>query len=141
MKTPKVTAQLTQDGTGIGVKFEGDVSYQTSVAFGNAILLRSIEAFKEFSLKDLKKEEQQAYLMTMYDDLNQRFSNMLEEIIPDEELPIDFTEEAQRALADEDEYIDLKFKALQYEKIVEQAKKDKRDYVKVTLNEKGEFKV
>lgn len=138
---PEVTAKLTEDNSGIQVLFKGDVSYQTGIAFGNAILLQSINAFKDLGLKSLSKKEQEAYLGAMYDDLNQRFSNMLETIIPDEELPIDFTEEAQRALADEDEYIDLKFKALQYEKIVEQAKKDKRDYVKVTLNEKGEFKV
>lgn len=138
---PEVTAKLTEDNSGIQVLFKGDVSYQTGIAFGNAILLQSINAFKDLGLKSLSKKEQEAYLGAMYDDLNQRFSNMLETIIPDEELPIDFTEEAQRALADEDEYIDLKFKALQYEKIVEQAKKDKKDYVKVTLNEKGEFKV
>lgn len=136
---PKVTAQLTEDNLGVQVGFEGEVSYQTGVAFGNAILMQSITAFKEMSLKNLKEEEQEDYLLAMYDDLNQRFSNMLETIIPDEEMPMDFTEEAQQAINDEDTYIELKFKAVQYDKIQEAIKDKPGSYAKVNLNEKGEF--
>lgn len=133
----KATAILTDDKKSIQVNMEGPVTFQEGVAFSNAILLFSIDNFKE-ALEHEEGENKESYLGAMYDDLNLRFINILDSIIPQED-NIDFTEQAQQALRDEDEYIDLKFKAMQYEKITEKLEDTKTKHTKVTLEDNGEL--
>lgn len=137
----KVTAALTEDKQNVRVEFHGDVSYQEAVALSNAILLQSIAGFRQFSEANLPEEEQEEVLLAMYDDLNLRFSNILDNLIPPEDLGLDFTEEAEQALEKEDRYIDLRFKEVQYDKIISKLESTDTKHTKVTLNKDGSFKL
>lgn len=98
-----------------------------------AVILNTTE---QFFANVPPTEDLESIKTVVYDDLNIRFSNLLTTIIPDEDLGLDFTEQAQQAIHDEDQYIQLKFAELQYLKLKDLLEQNPDQ--RFVLNEKGE---
>lgn len=127
----------TEDLESVKVFMEGNLSYDDVM---NMNLLCILEAVNTY-VKNTPDEHKEGLLRTVYDDINLRFTQALSIIIPDEALPVDFTEEAQKALADEDKYIELKFKADQYDELMKAVGKTGKLASSVRVDEKGKVLV
>ena len=135
-KTATIIINQTEDLKNFAIKFEGPNSYQTTVAMALAVLLTGVETF----ISSIPAEEPVADIKgVIYDDLNVRFTNVLNGIIPDEDLGLDFTAEAEAAINNEDEYIKLKFAEMQYLRILDAIEASDNAPVAVTLTDKGEL--
>lgn len=132
-KNSFVKVTPTEDLQALEVSYGEEMSYQDAIAMSNAIVLNSVSSFLHHSIEDVGPEHIEGVREAVYDDLNMRFTNLLNTIIPEDELGIDFTAEAQQALNDENEYIELKFKANAYDQIVQQAKETTKTYVKLNI--------
>lgn len=129
----KIIISPTEDLKNFAIRYEGPNSYQTSVAMALAVILNTTE---QFFANVPPTEDLESIKTVVYDDLNIRFSNLLTTIIPDEDLGLDFTEQAQQAIHDEDQYIQLKFAELQYLKLKDLLEQNPDQ--RFVLNEKGE---
>lgn len=126
---------------GVIVKMEGEFGYQDGIALSNALTMHVIRNFVTMlEQQGLDEEELEAYKAFTYDDLNQRFSNLLEPVTP-KVINESFDEMVTRELHDQDRYIELAFKESQYDKIIAASKEHNKGYTKVTVQENGEFDI
>jgi hypothetical protein len=128
-----IKAVSTDDGIALERQVQGEFSFLDMVNIGFNLIETSMHAMcanvpDEVDLDELKG--------AIYDDINMRCAALLDSFIPEEELPRDFTEEAQQALSDENTYTELKFKAEQYDKLYA-AQGITRKVPKATFDKKG----
>ena len=131
---------VTYEGDkGFSLAFNGTMNYQDSVAMAGAVFYKIIEAYSnQLHSADLEEEELEAYKTFAYDDLNDRFAHFLEPLTP-KVIEADIDEQIAQDMSNEDLMIELRFKAMQYDKIVEQSKDVAKPYVKISIKENGEL--
>lgn len=130
-----IGAVKTPEGLALERKIQGEFSFADMINIGFNMIEDTMNAMYENAPAKAKNAELKGAL---YDDINMRATALLDNFIPEHELPRDFTEEAQAAMANEDEYINLKWKALQYDKIIANVGKTGKIAPSVKINKKGE---
>ena len=121
---------------GFKVGSNGPVSFQMLNASANSLNITAINGLLS-NLETIEDENEKEMMIAItYDELNNSFTNILEMVMP-KALEESFAEEAERELANEDIYLDLKFKAQEYEKLVEAMGKHDKGYVKVSKDDVG----
>lgn len=122
---------------GFAVNFNGQMNYQGAVAMANSILYLTIDAFKQQLQKSIKSEEEyQMHMAIMYDDLNDRFAALLGPITPDV-IEESISQEIDEEMDFEDNLINLRFKEMQYDKIIQSG----LDVAEVLIKENGELEL
>lgn len=136
-----ITVSYQGEEKGFGISYKGSISFQAAVSMANAVLYNVIEMFTMKLAETIEDEKELDSMKTiMYDDLNDRFSALLEPVMPQaarEQLEDDISLE----MANEELMLDLKFKAFVYDKLVATAKEKGHGYVKATLKENGEIDI
>lgn len=138
-KTTRVVIIPTKDLKNLQIKPEGHITFQDLLAMGLALILQGRDSFM-MQVKDASEKSEnpveynKAMLENLYDDLNVRFTNVLEGVLPFDESS--FLDDAMAEMRDQDKAIELKFKEMQYNRMV--ALIGNGNEGSITLDEKGE---
>ena len=80
-KNSFVKVTPTEDLQALEVSYGEEMSYQDAIAMSNAIVLNSVSSFLHHSIEDVGPEHIEGFREAVYDDLNMRFTKLLNTII------------------------------------------------------------